>query len=221
MKKNLKYFIVIPAYNEAPRIGRVVKGAQKFTKNIIVVDDGSQDETKEIAQKAQVVCLHHRLNLGKGAAAKTGVEAALRLGADLVVLLDADGQHDPKQIPEFVEKLGEGFEVVFGARQLDSKMPFVRFLGNRFATFLIALIFGVHRSDLLCGFMAFTSEAYQKIRWDSARYGLETEIVARVGKNKLKYTEVPIETVYIDKYKGATVLDALGVLLDIPRWVFR
>ncbi|MFZ5366039.1 MAG: glycosyltransferase family 2 protein [Patescibacteria group bacterium] len=213
------FFVIIPAYNEEPRIGKVIRRVKKFTKNIIVVDDGSKDKTWEVAKKSGVIVLRHRINLGKGAAAKTGVEAALKINGKAMILLDADGQHDPKHIPDFLEKINQGFDIVFGSRNLSFGVPLVRYLGNKFGSVLISLIFGIYRSDMLCGFMAFTAGAYQKIKWDSARYGVETEIVARTGKNKLKYTEIPMETIYIDKYKGVTILDAIGILFNIPRWL--
>lgn len=215
----MKYFVVIPAYNEAPRIGGVLEEVKKNAKNIIVVDDGSKDRTEEIAEKIGVRVLRHRLNLGKGAAMKTGVEAAFDLGAGAVFLMDADGQHDPKHLPEFLEGIEQGNEVVFGSRNLAYGVPLIRFLGNKFGSILINLIFRIYRSDLLCGYIAFTKKAYSKIKWDSSRYGVETEIVARTGKNKLKYSEIPIETIYKDKYKGVTIFDALGTLLSIPRWL--
>ena len=217
--KDKDFFVIIPAYNEVPRIGEVIKGVKKFTKNIIVVDDSSTDKTGEVAKKEKAVVLRHRINLGKGAAMKTGVETAFSLGAQGVILMDADGQHDPKHIPEFLEKLSQGFDIVFGSRNLSFGVPLVRFLGNKFGSVLISLIFGIYRSDMLCGFMAFTKKTYPKIKWDSSRYGVETEIVARTGKNKLKYIEVPIETIYKDKYKGVTILDAIGILFNIPRWL--
>ncbi len=213
------YFIIIPAYNEAERIGEVIDGVKRFAKNILVVDDGSKDRTSEVAEKAGVKVLRHRLNLGKGAAMKTGVEAAIDLGAEAIILLDADGQHDPKHLPEFLKQLEQGSEIVFGSRNLSYGVPLIRYLGNKFGSVLISLIFGIYQSDLLCGYIAFTKKAYQKIRWDSSRYGVETEIVARTGKNKLKYTEIPIETIYKDKYKGVTIFDAMSVLFNIPRWL--
>jgi len=211
--------VVIPAYNEAPRISAVTQEVKKYCQNIIVVDDGSKDKTSEIVKKVGVKVLRHRLNLGKGAAMKTGVEAALDLGAEVVILLDADGQHDPKQIPEFLKQLEQGSEIVFGSRNLSFGVPLVRYLGNKFGSVLISLIFGIYRSDMLCGFIAFTESAYQKIKWDSSHYGVETEIVARTGKNKLKYSEIPIATIYKDKYKGVTIFDAIGILFNIPRWL--
>ena len=215
----MRYFIIIPAYNEAERIEPVLQKVKKFTKNILVVDDGSTDKTGEIAKKAGVKVLRHRLNLGKGAAMKTGVEAAIDLGAEAIILIDADGQHDPKHIPEFLKQINQGDEVVFGSRNLSYGVPLIRYLGNKFGSVLISLLFGIYRSDMLCGYIAFTKKAYQKIKWDSSRYGVESEIVARTGKNKLKYTEIPIETIYKDKYKGVTIFDAIGILFNIPRWL--
>lgn len=217
--KDKDFFVIIPAFNEEERIGRVIRGVKKYTQNIIVVDDSSTDKTGEVAKKEKAVVLRHRINLGKGAAMKTGVEMAFSLGVETVVLMDADGQHDPKHIPDFLAKLDEDHDIVFGSRNLSFGVPLVRFLGNKFGSILISLIFGIYRSDLLCGFMAFTKKTYPKIKWDSSRYGVETEIVARTGKNKLKYTEIPIETIYIDKYKGVTILDAIGILFNIPRWL--
>lgn len=219
MKMKQNFFVIIPAYNEEQRLDQVIKETKKYTQNILVVDDGSKDETSLIAKKAGAVVLRHRLNLGKGAAMKTGVEAAFSLGAEAVLLLDADGQHNPIHIPTFLKGLEKGSDIVFGSRNLSYGVPLVRYLGNKFGSVLIALIFGIYRSDMLCGFMAFTKQAYQKIKWDAARYGVETEIVARTGKNKLKYTETPIKTIYIDKYKGVTILDAIGILFNIPRWI--
>jgi len=215
----MKYFVVIPAYNEASRIDDVLQKVKKFTKNILVVDDGSKDKTSEMARNSGARVLRHRLNLGKGAGMKTGVEAAIDLGAEAIILIDADGQHDPKHIPEFLKQIGQGADIVFGSRNLSYGVPLVRYLGNKFGSVLISLIFGIYRSDLLCGYIAFTKKAYQKIKWDSSRYGVETEIVARTGKNKLKYTEIPIETIYKDKYKGVTIFDAIGILFSIPRWL--
>lgn len=215
----INFYVIIPAYNEAPRIEKVIKKVQKYTKNVLVVDDGSRDETTEVARKLKVPVLKHRLNLGKGAAMTTGVEAAFTLGAQAVIILDADGQHDPKHIPEFLERIEGGADIVFGSRDLSYGVPLARYLGNKFGSVLIALIFHIYRSDMLCGFMAFTKQSYGKIKWDAARYGVETEIVARTGKNKLKYAEIPIETIYLDKYKGVTILDAIGILFNIPRWL--
>jgi glycosyltransferase involved in cell wall biosynthesis len=218
--KKTKIDIVIPAYNEAERIGAVLKEVTKYKFDVIVVDDGSWDETAKVVKRYKVRLLKHGINLGVGAARKTGVEAAWKLGADAVVMLDADGQHDPNNIPDFIGKIEEGYDIVFGSRNLGFNVPLVRFLGNKFAAVLISVLFGIYRGDLLCGYIAFTKSAYKKIVWESTGYGVETEIVVKTGKNKLKYDEVPIEAKYLDKYKGASILDAISILPSILKWKF-
>jgi glycosyltransferase involved in cell wall biosynthesis len=216
-KKNV--FVVIPAYNEGDRIREVLRGVNKLGFSAIVVDDGSTDNTSKVASMEGVHVLRHRINLGKGASLKTGAEAAFTLGASAVVALDADGQHNPIHISKFIKGL-EKTEIVFGTRQLAQGAPLVRFVGNKAGASIINFLFGIKRDDLLCGYLAFTSETYKKIKWESARYGVETEIVARTGKNKLKYTEVKVDTIYIDKYKGVSILDAISILPSVFKWRF-
>jgi glycosyltransferase involved in cell wall biosynthesis len=212
------FFIVIPAFNEEGRIGKVVRDAKKTGFPVIVVDDGSKDKTPEEAKKGGAIVLRHKINLGKGASLRTGVEAAFAMGAVAIVALDADGQHNPVHIPKFIKALNGGNEIVFGTRQLSGKAPVVRLIGNKTGASLVYLLFGINRKDLLCGYLAFTKKAYKKIKWESARYGVETEIVARAGKNKLKYTEITIDTIYIDKYKGVSIVDALTILPSVFKW---
>lgn len=219
-KEKNKIFVVIPAYNEGLRVDEVIKGVKKFTQNIIVVDDGSSDKTSEVAKKTGAMVFRHKINLGQGAARMTGCEAAWKLGAETIITLDSDGQHNPVHLPKFIKKLNAGYEIVLGQRDFRSGAPLVRRLGNKLGSILIRIFFGINIPDLGCGFRAFTKSAYNKVKWDSlVRYGSETEMVARIGKNKLKYTLVPIETIYIDKYKGMTILDTIGILFNIPRWL--
>lgn len=221
MKKNLKYYLVIPAYNEASRISEVIKAAKKEINNIVVVDDGSTDDLELIINKLNVIYLRHGINLGKGAAMKTGAEVAFMKGADTVIFMDGDGQHDPCHISEFVTEISKGNDIVFGSRNLSSGVPIIRYLGNKCGSVLINLFFGIYRSDLLCGYMAMTKKTFEKINWESSRYGVETEIVAKTGKNKLKYSEIPMKAIYTDNYKGVTILDAVGIVFRIPKWIFK
>ena len=96
---------VIPAYNEEKNIANIVKKTKKYVNDVVVVDDGSKDKTKELGEKAGAVVLRHILNLGKGAALKTGCDYAFKRGAEYVIALDADAQHNPYDIPRFIEKL--------------------------------------------------------------------------------------------------------------------
>jgi len=213
-------FIIMPAYNEEGRVGQVVKEANKTGLKIFVIDDGSDDKTADEAAKNKATVIRHALNLGKGAALKTGVEAAFMSGAKAIISMDADGQHEAKHVAQFISALNKGNDIVFGSRTLAGHAPIVRYLGNKIGSFLVAILFGIYRQDILCGYLAFTKKAYKKIKWESSRYGLETELVARTGKNKLKYTEIPIRTIYIDKYKGVSIIDAINIFPSLFKWKY-
>ena len=221
MKAKMKFIIIIPAYNEEKRIASVLKDVKKYKLPIIVVDDGSTDNTYAVAKKARAIVLRHRVNLGKskGAALKTGVEAAFRLGADAVILLDSDGQHKARDLPKFIKALESGkYDIVFGSRNLSHGVPLIRFLGNKFASVLVSFLFNIYISDIPCGYKAFTKKAYKKIVWESVGYGVETEIAIRAGSTGLRRCEVSVATVYYDKYKGTTIFDAINILFDVVRW---
>lgn len=219
-KKN-EIAVVIPAYNEEKTIGNVLLEAKKYVSLIVVVDDGSDDQTAEIAEKLNVKVLHHAANLGKGAALKTGCQAAVNLGAKIIITMDADGQHKPEDIPRFINVLqNKKVDLVLGSRNLGFGMPLVRILGSKIVSFFIAKLFNIYITDPLCGFRAFTRKSYQKLIWDSSDYAVETEMIARAGINKINFVEIPIETVYIDKYKGMSILDAYRVIATIFKWRF-
>lgn len=214
-------WIIIPAFNEEKTIGLLLEKIKKTKLKTVVVNDGSSDLTKNIAEKYPVYLLNHKINLGKGAAMKTGADFAFSHGAEVTIFMDADGQHDPKNIPDYIHKLQQGSEIVFGKRNLGKGSPTIRLLGNKIASRLISLLCKIYLEDLLCGFIGMTKKTYGIVRWDSAGYGVETEIVAGVGKNKLKYSEVSIETIYSDKYKGVSILDAIGILFNLPTFIIN
>lgn len=215
----MKISVVIPAYNEEKRIGSVLSEIKKMGFEALVVDDGSTDKTSGVAKRFTPYVLRHCLNLGKGAALKTGCQAAFDLGAKAVVIMDSDGQHKPSDIPKFIEALKK-CEVVFGRRDFRGT-PLVRLVGNKLISFLVKLFFGIKVKDILCGFKAFTKKAYKKIKWNSLGYSVETEIAAMAGKRRLKYCEVEVATVYYDKFKGLTVTGGIEILVDILRFKLR
>ncbi len=166
--------------------------------------------------------LEHKINLGKGAALKTGCEYAFSHGADAVILMDSDGQHLVSDLPKFEEKLIEGkYDVVFGSRNLNLGVPFVRYIGNKVASVIVSLMYGIYVSDLISGFRAITKSAYNKIKWESVGYGVETEMVVRIKKESLSYCEIPVATIYYDGYKGVSILDSFGVLGNLIAWKFK
>ncbi len=215
---------IIPARNEAKRIKAVIEHTLPYVDFVIVVDDGSTDDTFQVIgsiPNAKVIPVHHQVNLGKGAALKTGCDAAVRLKADAMICLDADGQHDPKSIPLFIEQLQKGnVDVVFGMRTFNSKMPMMMLMGNHLLSKCISQLFHVMIHDTQSGYRAFSAVAYQKLRWHSTGYEAETEMIVRAGQYQLRYTEVDIDTIYHDSYKGTTVVDGMKIFLHILRWKF-
>jgi glycosyltransferase involved in cell wall biosynthesis len=211
---------VIPAYNEEKTIQEVVQRTLPFVQQVIVVDDGSRDHTFERAKAMGVIVLRHDINMGKGAALKTGCDYAVRKGAEQLVVLDADGQHDPEEIPQFIEALSH-YDIVFGARQFSTEMPGVLKMGNRGLNLLVRALYHIKLQDTQSGFRAFTAETYQKIRWQATDYCMESEMIANAGKQRIRYIELPIKTTYLDRYKGTTVLDGLKIGLNLVFWRLR
>jgi glycosyltransferase involved in cell wall biosynthesis len=127
---------VIPAYNEQKNIVKIIKKTKKYAGNVVLVDDGSKDRTGELAGRAGAIVLSHIVNLGKGAALKTGCDFAVGKGAKFIVALDADAQHNPEDIPRLTEKL-ERYDLVFSYRKASSKMPVVLRFGNWFSEYSV------------------------------------------------------------------------------------
>ena len=217
MKNN--FYVIIPAHNEGNRILNVIKKTKKYAKNIVVVDDGSKDNTYNIAKKTGVEVLKHIINLGKGAALKTGCDYAVKKGTKKLVVMDADGQHDPFEIPNFIKNLNNA-DIVFGYRTL-KKMPLILKVGNWFINESTKLLYGLDLRDTQSGYRAFRSNCYKKIRWISNDYSMESEMIANVGKCGLKYKEIPIKTIYGDRYKGTTVLDGIKIVFNMILWKLK
>ncbi len=212
-----KIFAVIAAYNEHAHISKVVKDTKKYVSEVIVVDDGSRDNTEELAKQAGATVLRHVVNLGKGAALKTGCDFALENGADVIIVIDADAQHNPNDIPRFLGSL-KGCEVVLSYRHYSEAMPPILKFGNQFINKTIKFLYGLEIRDSQCGYRAFTANAYKKLRWKASDYSIESEMVAKIGKHKLSYAEIPIDTIYSDKYKGTTVIDGIKIVLNLLLW---
>lgn len=223
----MNIFVVVPVYNEEYRAVDTIKEILKVNKKIkvIVVDDGSVDNSLKILKNSfkknkRVIISSHVINLGKGATMKTGLKIAFKLGALGVVFMDGDGQHNPKYLPKFIEKLDK-YPVVFGYRLLNRNAPWVRRNGNKLANWFMKTFFNIQRKDLLCGFLGFKKEIYKQIKWESTRYGIETEMAIKVAKNKIPFYEIKIDTIYIDKYKGMTFFDAFKIFHKVPFWFFE
>jgi len=194
----------IPAYNEEKTIAKIILLAQKFVDRVVVVDDGSEDLTGEIARRLGAFVVRHDVRKGYGAAIQTCFKTARELGADIMVTLDADGQHDPEEIPKLIKPiLNNDADIVIGSRFLDSKsvneVPFYRRLGIKTITFLTRKATGNQKlSDAQSGFRAYSRRALEELEIGETGMSVSTEILLKAAEKKLSIVEVPI----FCRYKG-------------------
>lgn len=216
-------YVVIPIFNEdAILLKKIINSIKQILPkiNIIVIDDGSSYNIENDAILKNVLYIKHEVNLGKGAALKTGAEAAIKLGAQKIIFMDGDGQHKPEDLPRFLNELNKDNDLVFGSRIIGKEMPLIKFLGNKFLTIMINLLFNIYISDTQSGYRAFQTNIYNKIKWESANYNIETEMIAKVAKNKIKFTEIIIDTIYLDSYKGTSIFDGIIILFNLLKWKY-
>lgn len=211
------FLVVVPAFNEEKTIGSVIRGLFEHVDKVVVVDDGSTDDTLCEAQRVGAVVLHHEINRGQGAALQTGHEYAKKINADYVLHFDGDGQFDVADIAPALQALKNSqADILFGSRFLGKKsnLPFFkRFFTLPTAKLLNCLFVGRGLSDVHNGFRIFTRHALDSIHITQDRMAHATEIVAQVKKNKLKYIEFPV-TVRYSEY-GQGVGGGLRVLRDL------
>lgn len=155
-----KLTVIIPAKNEASSIGALLKKLQQELVNaeIIVINDGSTDNTAQIAQENNTILITHPYSMGNGAAIKSGARAAT---GDILITMDADGQHDPSEINRLLEKMDEGYEMVIGARAFKSQAGKRRWLGNQIYNFIASLVVGKKIKDLTSGFRAVSADKFK------------------------------------------------------------
>lgn len=209
---------VIPAYNEASRIAAVVKGALPYVDRVIVADDGSSDGTAAIAEQAGATVLRHPENCGAGAATMTGIEGARRMGATNVITLDADEQHDPRDIPALLEALAPGIDVVFANRfGQKNNIPFIRRVFNTLGNIVTLAATGMWISDSQCGYKAFGPRAVREIDLRMNGFEFCTEIVRECVQRKWTYAVVPVKVVYSEYTlaKGQSFANGVKTALKI------
>ncbi len=214
--------VVIPAYDEAVRVAAVALEAARHAEFVVVVDDGSRDGTWDAlkALPRPVVPLRHRINMGKGAALKTGCAAAARLGAEIIVMMDADGQHPPSYIPRLVAHMREkNLDFVFTERSGGDRMPFVRRAGNWAVNKTALCLFGLRTDDLWCGFRAVRVACLPRVMWRARDYSGEAQMALAVGRSGMRYGAYPVPTVYeAGAAKGVHILHGLKLLAQMAVW---
>lgn len=189
---------LIPAYNEAARVGAVVTKAKPHVSEVVVIDDGSTDKTADVSRAAGATVLRHEQNKGKGAAIVTALEYFAKSPATFGVFLDADGQHDPGEIPKFVEAVQrENAGIVVGTRMSDTgAMPVVRKLTNQFTSWVTSKLARQRITDSQCGYRLVHRRVLPDLKLSTARFETETEMLIQAGRAGHRIAEVPVRTIY-------------------------
>lgn len=211
----MKICLILPAYNEAKTIKEVILQARRFIQPIIVVDDGSIDtddqaaclsggksvgtsETARIAQRLGTTVIQHKTNLGKGMALRTGFDWALRNKYEIVMTMDSDGQHDPLDIPRFLDKLQrDNPDIIVGERSIDrSNMPLHRRLNNKLVSNVGSWLCEQNIADFQCGYRLIKAEVLRTVELETMRYETESELLVKAGRLGFRIETIPIKTIY-------------------------
>ena len=216
---------VIPAFDAARSVGSVVEGCLEHLPDVLVVNDGSSDETHAAAERAGARVIDHKANRGKGAALKTGFGVALDEGFDAVLSLDADGQHLPSEIPKFVEAFrGSGADLIIGDRShLWGGMVPRRRNANRFSAWSISKCAGVRVPDSQSGFRVYSTDMLRAIPIRANGFAAESEVIVRAGRAGRKIAFVPIDLGFVDGLSTShyrPLLDTLRIAFVVGRTRF-
>ena len=225
----MKMIAIMPAYEEASRIEAAILDVKKYISTIVVVDDGSQDETTDVAQRTGVMVLRHAINRGQGAALRTGTMAALKLGAEIIVDVDADGQHDAEFIPKLMEPILNGTaDVVLGSRFLGIKsdgMPWSRRVLHAGIHIFNTLILGIswRFTDPQCGLRALSRSAAEELKFTQDRFAHCSEILRLLSRSGLRVAEVPTRIRYTSDSlaKGQKAKDAFKIVWQLLMGSFQ
>lgn len=190
--------VIIPTFNEAKAIRRVIEAVKIHNLEVIVVDDGSKDGTSKIASECGAVVLHNTRNQGKGMSLIKGFDYALSRNFDCVITMDGDGQHLSEDIPFFMRLAKySGCNLIVGNRMQKTKsMPLTRVITNRFMSWIISCIAGQRIPDSQCGFRLIKKELLEKVKFITCKYEIESEIIVKAARMGFKIDSVPIKTVY-------------------------
>jgi len=218
----MKVAIIIPAYNEASVIFNVIKKISaeikknKISADIIVIDDGSIDETAKTAKKAGATVVSHLLNSGAGSATSTGLDYALIHEYDIAITSDADGQHLSKDVVKGIEIMSiSKIDLLIGSRLINPEgMSDVKKLGNKGLSFLTWVLFGVKSTDSQSGLRGYSKKAIRGLRWKSSGFEFCSEMIWRAKESGLIIDEFPISALYTEysKSKGQNNWNAINII---------
>lgn len=205
---------IIPCHNEAATVAMVVGATRQQVPTVIVVDDGSSDETAQLAKGVGAQVLRHPVRQGKGAALETGLQHALAQGFEWGLTLDGDGQHSPQDIPAFLNGIrsGEARLIVGNRMPQAAKIPFVRRWVNRFMSWMISLMAGQRLPDSQCGFRLVNLKAWSSVGTRSQHFEFESEMLLSFARSGHGIRFVPVEVIYRKERSK------ISPLRDTVRW---
>ena len=221
-------YVILPAYNEATRIQPVIEEIAEKGYKMVIVNDGSSDNTLEVVRQSQrkypknIFIYSHIINRGVGVAMQTGFDAVLRYNPKYIVNMDSDGQHSVDDLDNVLEPLVTGrAQAVIGVRPLKD-MPLSRNIANAIMNLLTRIFYKVDVSDSQTGFRAITLDALKKININARGYLISSEFIREVNDNDIPFEEVPIKTIYTPETqaKGTNVTVAFKILLQMIRHQF-
>ena len=217
--------VIIPAYNEAQVLKAVVKSAKKafstspYAIDVVVINDGSKDRTSDEAKKGGAIVVDHILNSGAGSATATGLSYALRHDYDAAATMDADGQHDPKDVLKGFNKLFKsGGDLLIGSRLIDSHgMSRVKILGNKGLSYFTRILFNINSTDSQSGLRVYSRRALEELHWDTSGYEFCSEMLWRANQIGLTIDEFPIKAIYTEysKSKGQSNWNAINIVKSL------
>lgn len=219
--------VIMPAYNEGDVIQGVVRSSLKvFNKSkhsvdVLVVNDGSSDNTEEEARKGGAKIVSHILNTGAGGATATGMNYARKNSYDIAATMDADGQHSPEDVLKGIEKiLKSKDDLLIGSRLIDSTgMSRVKVIGNKGLTFITYLLFGINTTDSQSGLRIFSRKALEDLSWTTNGYEFCSEMLWRASQLELKVGEYPVRAIYTEHSlgKGQSNWNAVNVIKSLVK----
>ncbi len=220
MRDPRSLWIVVPAFNEAKAIRAVVSSLRSHGYPVVVVDDGSADDTAAVAREAGAIVLRHLLNLGQGGALQTGITFCLESGARYICTFDADGQHCAEDIGAMWERLvAGGFDIVLGSRFLGDAtgIPLSRTVLLKAAVLFTRLHSGLKLTDAHNGLRVMTAEAAARLKLKQMGMAHASEIIDQIAKVGLRYCEAPVSVIYTEysKAKGQSALESIRILMDL------
>ncbi len=195
----MKVCVIVPTFNESEAIGGLIENVKGRNLDVLIVDDGSTDNTGDIALQKGAVVLRNPVNKGKGASLIRGFEYALQNGFDAVITMDGDGQHDPEEITFFIRRAENSDAGIISGNRMSAvkNMPFLRILTNSFMSWLISKKAKQHIPDTQCGYRLLKRAVIEKLSLTTSKYETESEILIQASQAGFRIESIPIKTIYV------------------------